>query len=223
MQTKKTHSANNGFTLTELLVAVVIMVVIGVVFTNFLIESLRGRNKVSAINQIKQNGQVVMDQLSNEIRGAEQVICVNKSQSYPVNTGTYKDTMVIFKNGTYSLFRFFAPTSFQNGYIQKVDFTANDVISISLGLCTNMSPNTGSNLRHYLTDTDTRNGVSINTAIDLSYPPPSQANIFEQIGDNIIIKFRASAGVQAGYAYDVTVVEGGIPFSTSVQVRGIKR
>lgn len=216
-QTKKQHPGENGFTLTELLVAVVIMVVIGVIFTNFLIESLRGRNKVSAINQIKQNGQVVMDQLSNEIRGAEQVICVDKFSASLVNPGTYKDTIVIFKNGTYSQFRFFAPASLKNGYIQQTDFISSDVTSLvpAARLCTVTDITTGSNLRHNLTDTDTKNGVSINA--------PGIGNIFEQVGDNIIIKFNASAGVQAGYAYDVTVVDGGIPFSTSVQMRGIKR
>lgn len=210
-----------GFTLIELLIVVSIMAILGVIFTNILIESLRGRNKVNAINQVKQNGQVVLDKLSNEIRSAEKVVCVDKFAGNGQNSGTAKDAIVIFNGGTYSQFRFIEPKNNppKNGKIQKVNFTRTDLPdgTQDSDLCSNKDINTGSNLRQSLTDTDIRNGVSVNYLISNSQ------NVFEQRGDSIIIKFAGSAGVQAGYAYDVTVKDGGVPFTTSVQIRGIKR
>lgn len=208
------NQKNNGFTIVELLVVVIIMVIMGIIFTDILVESLRSRNKVAVINQVKQNGQVVLDKLSNEIRSAEKVVCVDK-----FNTGgTPKDTIVIFNSGTYSQFRLIQPTASANGEMHKVNFIRSDLVEGTLDsdLCTTVDITTGTNLIQSLTDTDTKNGVSVDI-------PPSPQNIFEQRGDNVIIKFNASAGISAGFAYDVTVKDGGIPFMTSVQVRGIKR
>lgn len=207
-----------GFTLVELLVVIIIMLIMGVIFTNILIESLRGRNKVNIINQVKQNGQVVLDNLSNEIRSAEKVVCVDKFGS---PGGTPKDTIVIFKNGIFSQYRFFVPTINANGYIKRGDFTGEDTLTniSNSELCTAIDAGTFAiNFNQNLTDTDTQKGVSI----DLIKTPTEQ-NVFEQRGDSVIIKFAALAGVKAGYAYDVTVADGGIPFTTSVQARGIKK
>ncbi len=210
---------NNGFTIVELLVVVVIMVIMGVIFTDILVESLRGRNKVNAINQVKQNGQVVLDKLSNEIRSAEKVVCVDKFND-PSGNGTPKDTIVIYNNGTYSQFRLFPPRPTSNGYIQKgiisPDVATNDVNTNNPNLLCTQTEISGIDLKQSLTDIDPKNGVSVDI-------PPSPQNVFEKSGDSVIIKFNESAGINAGYAYDVTVKEGGIPFMTSVQVRGIKK
>lgn len=213
VQTNK--QKDKGFTIVELLVVVVIMVIMGVIFTDILIESLRGRNKVNVINQVKQNGQVVLDKLSNEIRSAEKVVCVDK---FTGGGNSVLDTIVIFNNGTYSQFRFIKPTASANGKIQKVNLIRSDVSDLTSDqmLCTTVDISAGTNLKQFLTDTDTKNGVSVDI-------PPSPQNAFEQKGDSVIIKFNAFAGINAGFAYDVTVKDGGVPFTTSVQVRGIKR
>lgn len=197
-----------GFTIVELLVVVSIMAILGVIFTNILVDTLRGRNKVKAINQVKQNGQVVLDKLSNEIRNADGIVCA------------LNNSIVITSGGTYTLFRFTPKTPLEapiiNGKIQKTNFVANDFAGTpDSSLCTMVSINNGSNLVQSITDTDNKNGVSI----DLTPGQP----IFERKGDNIMIRFNALAGVLAGYAYDVTVADGGIPFSTSVQVRGQRK
>lgn len=220
---KSLPDVGQGFTLIELLVVVAIMLILGVIFTNILIESLRGRNKVNAINQVKQNGQIVLDRLSNEIREAEKIICVGKytGRNNPNgSTFSYKDTVVIFKDGAFSQFRFIEPKPYftppVNGYIQKGDFTGTDVLTSipSSDYCTNIDP-PPAHPYQFLTDTDLQKGISV-SALNLG-------NVFEQRGDSVIIKFAASAGIKAGYAYDVTVADGGIPFTTSVQARGIKK
>ncbi|MFA5933333.1 MAG: type II secretion system protein [Microgenomates group bacterium] len=212
---KNINNKNNGFTIIELLVVVSIMVVLGVIFTNILIDALRGRNKVKAINQVKQNGQVVLDKLSNEIRDADGIVCVDKFHNPGVSP---KDTLVITKGGTYTQYKFSSPSAMLNGKIQKINFIRNDLAGDVTDdqLCTEHDEtnlNTGSNFIQSLTDADPVNGVSID------YTPPGQ-DIFDRRGDNVLIKFNASAGVLAGYAYDVTVADNGIPFATSVQVRG---
>lgn len=209
---KALPAGRQGFTLVELLVVMSIMVILGLVFTNILVDSLKGRNKVAAISQVKQNGQVVLDKISNDIRNAEKIICLDK-----FGGGTPIDTIVILNSGTYTQFRFFEqkpnanpPT---NGRIQKVNFTVNDFTGdVGIALC---STNFNSNIQN-LTDTDSMNGVSVTV-------PSGGQNVFEQNGNNVVVRFNASAGVKAGSAYDVTVVDGGIPFSTSVQMRGIKQ
>lgn len=206
-----------GFTIIELLVVVSIMAILGVIFTNILVDTIRGRNKVNAINQVKQNGQVVLDKLSNEIRDADGIVCVDKFGG----GGGSKDTIVITTGGIYTQFRLFPPipqgNPTSNGYIQKGTIHPDDVNlnnNTPGNLCTSTTiPIT--QLRQFLTDSDPKNGVSVDVT-------PGE-DVFEQNGNNIMIKFNASAGVLAGSAYDVTVAEGGIPFSTSVQVRGIRK
>lgn len=223
IKNKKEKGSCNGFTIIELLVVISIMVILGIIFTNILVDALRGRNKVKAINQVKQNGQVVMDKLSNEIRDADGIVCVDK---YSQAGSTPKNTLVIANGGTYTQFRLIPPdlaaSPPTNGKIQKMTFIRNDIPNGTSepSLCTNFDLVSGTNFKQSLTDIDPTNGVSVD------YTPKSGGgyeNIFDINGNNIIIKFNALAGVSAGYAYDVTVAEGGIPFSTSVQVRGIRR
>jgi prepilin-type N-terminal cleavage/methylation domain-containing protein len=215
------QNKNNGFTMIELLIVVSIMVILGVIFTNILIDALRGRNKVNAINQVKQNGQVVLDQLSNEIRNADFIVCVER---FGGGNGS-KDTIVITNGGVYTQFRLVPPLPVglptANGYIQK-GIINSDALSLNNNTPSNLCTQTtflNTDFNQHLTDADTKNGVSV------FYTPKTVGveNVFEQNGDNITIRFNASAGVSAGSAYDVTVAEGGIPFSTSVQVRGIAR
>lgn len=231
MTVNNNKKSKNGFTIIELLVVVSIMVILGVIFTNILIDALRGRNKVKAINQVKQNGQVVLDQLSNEIRNADGVVCVGKFID-PTDSNVVNNTIVVTNGGTYTQFRFIPPnltsTPPSNGKIQKINFIRSDLADGTLdsSLCSSQDFITGgANYKQSLTDSDPVNGVSV------TYTPIASGgyeDVFKKNGDNIIIeniiiKFNASAGVSAGYAYDVTVVDGGIPFSTSVQIRGVVR
>lgn len=204
----------NGFTIVELLVVVSIMAILSVIFTNILVDTLRGRNKVKAINQVKQNGQVALGQLSNEIRNADGIICVDKFVGG--GGGVEKDTLVISNGGVYTQFRLISSTPTSNGYIQKGIINSDTVYNNNNtpeNLCT-QTLISATDLMQKLTDSDPKNGVSVIVA-------PGE-DVFKQSGDNIVIKFNATAGVSAGFAYDMTVVDNGIPFSTSVQVRGFK-
>lgn len=219
-----------GFTLIELIVVVAIMAVLGVIFTDILIQSIRGQNKVKVINMVKQNGQVVMDKLSNEIRQAEDLVCVGKIGLTSVDCQTTAcDTIVTYKGGTYSRYRLVAPSPptnpTVNGKITRNDFT-KDLIPIGGENTLCKDADISNTLLTNLSDTNTISGVSLDYMKDGTNPKPVfNKTVSSEVGfgETIIIQFNAVAGVGAGYNFDVTVKEGGVPFTTAVNIRGGQR
>lgn len=196
-----------GFTLIELVVVISIIGILGLIFSDILIQTLRGQNKVKVIDQVKQNGQASLDRLSDEIRQSEKIVCFVSQ----VNNGS-PDTIVLFRQGAYTRFRFYAPTTAANGSIawdnpQFTDF-----------LCT--EPQVSSSLQ-YLTDKDPVNGVSVSYDGSMNNPIFTVSRL-AGYSDSVTVKFRASQGVKAGQTPESSVNQGGIIFSTTVQVRAGK-
>lgn len=204
---------NKGFTLIELVVAVGIMGVIGFIATDILIQTLRGQNKVRILNVLKQNGQVAMDKMSNDIRASEnKIFCIG---SFNGNNG---NTIVIFKSGTYIRYRFYPPSPVSdptsNGYI------ASDSWSYPSDPATVCSSEAqiSSNL-NIITDRDSISGVSIDyTGVN----PFFQLVSLVGFNDAVTIKFTTKPGVGVSSNYDETVVNG-VDLATTVQIRGGKR
>jgi prepilin-type N-terminal cleavage/methylation domain-containing protein len=198
-----------GLTLIELIVVIAVMGILGLIFTDVLVETLRGQAKVRIINQVKQNGQVVMEKLVNEIRQAESVVCVGHISSTD-------DTLVVFKGGVYRRFRFHSPTGSANGYIGEEDYNVGAVTYDQLCI----GGSAGNEIK--LTDSDTLNGVSIrydrdSGGVDL---PIFQLDTRPGFKDTVNIRFRAFQGVTAGQTFETTVKNEGILFTTTVQARG---
>jgi prepilin-type N-terminal cleavage/methylation domain-containing protein len=59
---------NSGFTLIELLVVMVVVVTVGAIIASILFSALRGSNKSKAINNLENNGNYVMSQISKMVR-----------------------------------------------------------------------------------------------------------------------------------------------------------
>ncbi|MCL5784714.1 MAG: prepilin-type N-terminal cleavage/methylation domain-containing protein [Patescibacteria group bacterium] len=157
----------DGFTLVEVLVAIAIVSVIGVIIVAIFASTLRGSNKAQILAVIKQNGQAVLEGLDKSIRGSDNVVCPSAAGS--------SDTLVIVKDGCYTRYRFVAPSPspnpVQNGQIQ-VDYpqpnpsapcmmnspapSPMDVGSFVSTVCTDPMPSPNS-----LTDTNTQLGVSV--------------------------------------------------------------
>lgn len=210
---------NKGFTLIEILIVVGIMVTLGFIFTDIFLQTLRGGNKVNTVNRVKQNGQVVLDQLTNEIRQADKIVC----------TGNFSiistDTIVIYKNGQYSRFRLQSPTEDANGYIERSNFFLNDIANSKTDseLCSDIMtyPDTRN-----LTDNDEKNGVSVNFDKDgETYKPFIKLEGMDTnsgYGDIVTIRFRANAGIKSDSSYETSVGDNGVLFTTAVLTRGNK-
>lgn len=68
MQNAKFNSA--GFTLIELLASVIVLVAVGSVIAGIISSSLRGTNKTNTIENIRQNGNYALSQISKDIEYA---------------------------------------------------------------------------------------------------------------------------------------------------------
>ena len=202
----------SGFTLIEILVVILILGILGFIFSDILTQVLRGQNKVGTVAKIKETGQLVLDTLSGEIRNGEEVICVDKSGS-----SIYKDTLVVFKRGIYSQFRLSTPAD-ENGRITRDDFSADDVpdgVISDSQLCTSTVPfgSVGT-----LTNTDPMSG---------SLVPDGISDVFSQntkpgFSDTITVKFRILPGVQGGNTPEADMGADGVLFTTTAQVKGGK-
>src|SRR5581483_2921226 len=69
----------SGFTLIEVLVVASILGVIGYMMSDILSRSLQGSQKTAVITTSKQNGQVVLDNLTEVIRNSDQVVCIDNA------------------------------------------------------------------------------------------------------------------------------------------------
>lgn len=211
----------SGFTLIELIIVVTITTLLGVLLSSVLLQTFKGENKVAVISKVKQNGQLVMDNLANQIRTSDKIVCVGGGDPN-------SDTLVIYKQGVYTRYRFFKPqvASKLNGYIASDTYTADDFPNLSPTPTPDPSDPSGNlnigcssslftSRTVSLTDKDPINGISIdsdtNKIFSRDYKPGYT--------DTITIKFKAYAGVSSGSSYDVTVSEGGILLTTTAEAR----
>lgn len=63
----KTNNSQKGYTLIELLAVIIILVTVGALITSILVTSLRGGNKSNTVNDVRQNGNYILSQMSKMI------------------------------------------------------------------------------------------------------------------------------------------------------------
>jgi prepilin-type N-terminal cleavage/methylation domain-containing protein len=64
---KKINKSQKGYTLIELLAVIIILVTVGALITSILVTSLRGGNKSNNVNDVRQNGNYIVSQMSKMI------------------------------------------------------------------------------------------------------------------------------------------------------------
>ncbi|MDO8429124.1 MAG: type II secretion system protein [Candidatus Daviesbacteria bacterium] len=209
--------AVRGFTLIELLVVITVVGGLGLVLSDFLVQTLRNDNKVRIVGEVKQNGEVVLNQLVSRVRQAEKVVC---------ESNTIHNTIVLFTTDTYTRIRYYPQDNGsqpKNGYIAldewvglaKVGGTLNEDYSLS---CQEAQIESD---KVYLTNIDPLNGVSV-------IPIENQTKIFfrsQKAGypDTMEVKFKVIPGVSVGQGgQDVRTEQGGVYFGTAAQLRGGK-
>jgi len=72
----QTLIAKKGFTLIELLVVTAIIGVLAIISATVFNSILRSQNKTTIVNEIRQNGNLVIDKFERDIRGASKVTCI---------------------------------------------------------------------------------------------------------------------------------------------------
>lgn len=147
----------NGFTIVEILVVISLLAVVSTFLTEAFVRSLRGGNKAEVVNRLKQNGQSVLDNISNTIRNSDNVVCPQISSD---GTSATADTLAVEKKGTYTRFRFIAATSTTNGKIIQDSpvFTTGTLQQFLTDICIN-TDYSGAALTS-MTDTNITTGVS---------------------------------------------------------------
>jgi len=192
-----------GFTLIELLVVIGIMAVVGGVGSDLFISILKGANKANVINEVKQNGNHVLDVMERNIRNAKEAKLGGLLQD--------QEDVLILKdvNDTYVQFRFILPTpAITNG---KITIASDNSLEITTGM---LDPTKEKDM----TNTDPIGGISIlSGAFEIVYPTPPANN-----STYVRINFRAAQGEGAPSRRDYTLGPTGAPglqFQTTVSLR----
>lgn len=221
-----------GFTLIEIIVVIAIIAIMGVVLTEIFIRSLLGNEKAQAVANLKQNGQFALDEISKNIREADDAVCVNTTDAQRIKTGLCArppKTTVIAKNGIYTRYRFKAPEAHTNGQIQQ-DHPA-PAIGESLGtfftrVCNDFDP-LDIAATSTLTDTDPRTGVSVVYYTDdsqLCYPADSRPtdswfNNYKPVGFKALVTINFALETAVDASVDLKSKIDPVIFKTAIEVR----
>ncbi len=197
-----------GFTLAEILVVLAVLSLIGVLVVTIFTRSLRGANKSQILSSIKQNGQVVLENIDKTVRSSDNVVCS-------------EDTLVVVQNGIYTRYGFIPPLN-ANGFIQQ-DNPVKENVEGSIPLREETDPefvnrvclSTDPMLEPViLTDRNPQTGVSVEVREGKKLFTRNRSAGFR---DQITINFDLKPGVEAPQ-----VIVGQIDpvvFQTTIQLR----
>jgi len=83
MINKHNKFQNKGFTLVELLVVTAVIGVLGILSATLISSILRSQNKTAIINEVRQNGDLVISKFERDLKQSEKVCPVDTSTSPP--------------------------------------------------------------------------------------------------------------------------------------------
>ncbi len=219
-------SSQKGFSIVEALVVAAIVGIMGVILTDLLSRTINGGNKTELLNNVKQNGQVTLNNMIDTMRQSTKVVCAGTIMASSANVIT-----IIEKDGRYGRFHFYPPTAGTNGYIQHeflVDYNNNSsppdpTIDPTLFCSTLSWVNYGGGPTGYiedplsapttLTDTDPSTGISVSDCVFTWAPAPGAQDVVK-------VDMHIKAGVSAPTDYTSQVGDAnGLEFTTSVQLQ----
>lgn len=219
----------NGFTLVEVLVAISIVAIVGVIIVGIFADTLRGSNKAQILAVIKQNGQAVLESMDKNIRGADNIVCPPQPSPSAGPVSVSSDTLVVEKNGCFTRYRYVAPSPSsnptQNGQIQQdypqpdpaVPCPTNSPVPSPTSaawfyahVCTDplVSPKT-------LTDTNDQSGVSVTKPVGSS--GIFTRNVQSGSKDSLSVSFILNPGVAVPPALSGQIDP--VTFQTTIQLR----
>ena len=182
----------NGYTLIEFLVVLGLLVITIGSTLLFLTSILRGTNQTNVANEVKQNGQAVLDSLERQIRGARSAVDM---ASLPPGVS---DGIVLTLADNSNL------------YIGCLNTTTAPLLNNAIGVKTGTPPSSANDYQT-VTNRDPVSGINI-TGCSLSVPAPvSTLN-----ADEVVISFTADRAIKAPTRADFNA---SARFQTTISLR----
>ncbi len=204
---QKTLKGNRGFTLMEVLIVIALLSTVGLTLTLIFTRTLRGSSKAQVLSEMKQNGQSVLDSVSNVIRSADNVVCPT--------AGSSANTVVTVKNGTYTRYRLIRPTSgasAANGYFaQDNPVSTTGPLGYNSTMCNDNDALSANFLT--LTDRDSVTGVSVDMVGTGAFLVNTPAGYLP----TVTVQFMVNPGVAAPTTLSSQITPQ--TFQTTVQIR----
>lgn len=212
--------SKKGFTLLEVIVVMGVLSIIGVIILTIFTRTLKGNNKAQILVAIKQNGQSVLENMSQAIRNAHYIVCMDTNTNPSGTTSPNNSTVVIEKNGVYTRYRIALPSDrtgpmpscqsngciISDNPVKEIDEDTGKEETESVlvnRICPAQSTMTSAQT---LTDTNPQSGVSI------------MGGSFTTLAeDSVTINFILGPGV--GAHSSVTGQIDAVNFETTVQLR----
>lgn len=203
-----------GFSLIEVVVAISVMGILGIILASIMSRSFRAGDKTKLLSQVKQNGQLALNIMDDEIKSSEAVVCLGKTFAGNPNF----DVMTLQKkDGSLARFRFVQNTQSQNSSI-KQDFPTLSQLSSSVSI-TPINTNDLCDLvkvtpmnDSYLTNANQTLGVSV---ADLNFILNS--NVGSK--DSVTLSFDLKTAARAPGDFANQLGLGRESFQTTVQLR----
>lgn len=193
----------SGFTLIEALVVIGVLSVIGMIILNVFSRSLRGSNKSQILGSIKQNGQLVLENMDKTIRNSDNVVC-------PAEKFPDPKTLVVRSAGIYTRYRFTDDLIQKDNPFKQTDQSTGkeetDPAFINR-VCLFNDPMPGSTI---LTDTNPKTGV---TVISGQFLRSRSAGFSDQL--TVKFSLKHGAGAPEAIAGQIDPVH----FETTIQLR----
>lgn len=209
-----------GFTLVEVLVAIALLSIFGVLIVTIFTRTLKGGNKTQIITAIKQNGQSVLEIMDKTIRNSDDVVCPTITDSCNLTAPSSCKNLVVKSNGTYTRYRFIDPILTSNPPVNGSIQQDNPVKGIDLStgreyadpafinkICAAADPMQDP---ISLSNTQRQTGVSVENG---TFTKNSSAGYKDQV----TVKFDLKPGVEAGQAVSGQI--DAVNFQTTIQLR----
>lgn len=119
---KKILKNKNGYTLVELLVAMILLITVGSIMAAIIVVSLRGSNRSTNVNDIRQEGNFALSQMTKMITYAQGFEGISDGTT-DVDTGDLVYTKNCTLNLTTHKYKYLRISSFDQG---KTTFVCND-------------------------------------------------------------------------------------------------
>ncbi len=132
---KKIFNENRGYTLVELLVAMILLITVGSIMAAIIVISLRGSNRSTNVNDIRQEGNFALSQMTKMITYAQSFEGISDGTTDQNGNLVYTKNCTL--NPATTKYKYFKISSFDQGkttFVCNYDPTGNLIASYGASL-----------------------------------------------------------------------------------------